>query len=272
MPNLETHDEVLEGRVPRLARLADGNDPRSWYARSRSRVATGLLLTAPGTPMLFMGQEFLEDKPWSDDVYHHPHLRLHWAGVEPPSGQIGDRHMIDFRRCVRELIHLRHRLPALRADGFRVFHVHDANRVLAFHRWVPGEGRDVVVVANLSEHTWLDYQLGLPRSGRWEEAFNSDVYDHWVNPWAQGNGGQPSPAPDRCTASTSGRASSCRPMHCWYSRFEPGRMECRRLACGACGEDPVGTARLRPSSRPSSRPTIAAALGALGEGRPTDFR
>jgi 1,4-alpha-glucan branching enzyme len=97
--------------------------------------------------------------------------------------------MSDFHRCVRDLIHLRHRLPALRADGFRVFHIHDANRVLAFHRWVPGEGQDVVIVANLSEHTHYNYQLGFPRSGRWAEVFNSDAYDHWVNPWVQGNGG-----------------------------------------------------------------------------------
>ncbi|HEV8310743.1 MAG TPA: alpha amylase C-terminal domain-containing protein, partial [Methylomirabilota bacterium] len=182
--NLETHDEVLEGRKPRIARLADGGNPRSWYARSRARVAAGLLLTSPGTPMLFMGQEFLEDKPWSDNVEARPNLRLYWAGLEG-----ADRHMSDFHRCVRDLVHLRHRLPALRAEGFRVSHVHDDTRVLAFHRWVPAVGQDVVVVANLSESTHLDYQLGFPRPGRWEEAFNSDVYDNWVNPWRQGNGG-----------------------------------------------------------------------------------
>ena len=52
------------GTAPKQARipaLADAADSRSWYACSRSRVATGLLLTAPGVPMLFMGQELLED-------------------------------------------------------------------------------------------------------------------------------------------------------------------------------------------------------------------
>jgi 1,4-alpha-glucan branching enzyme len=57
---LENHDLVLDmdggHRKPRIPKLADGNNPRSWYARSRSRVAMGLLLTAPGIPMLFMGQ------------------------------------------------------------------------------------------------------------------------------------------------------------------------------------------------------------------------
>jgi 1,4-alpha-glucan branching enzyme len=134
--------------------------------------------------MLFMGQEFLEDKPWSDNVQDRPNLRLHWAGLEG-----GDRHMSDFHRCTRDLIRLRHQLPALRADGFRVAHVHDDNRVLAFHRWVPGSGQDVVVVANLSENSYYNYRVGFPWSGHWEEAFNSDIYDNWVNPWRQGNGG-----------------------------------------------------------------------------------
>ena len=46
-------------------------NPRSWFGRSRARVATGIGLTAPGIPMLFMGQEFLEDKQWSDNFEFH---------------------------------------------------------------------------------------------------------------------------------------------------------------------------------------------------------
>jgi 1,4-alpha-glucan branching enzyme len=64
---VESHDEVYRGRNQRIAQLAGGSDARSWYASSRSRVATGLVLTAPGIPMLFMGQEFLENKQWSDN-------------------------------------------------------------------------------------------------------------------------------------------------------------------------------------------------------------
>ena len=60
---VENHDLVMAGRNPRIPVLADPTDPRSWYARSRSRVATGVLLTAPGIPQLFMGQEFLEPSP-----------------------------------------------------------------------------------------------------------------------------------------------------------------------------------------------------------------
>jgi 1,4-alpha-glucan branching enzyme len=181
---VESHDEVKEDREPRIAALADSTNARSWYARSRTRVATGLVLTAPGIPMLFMGQEFIEDKPWSDNPGHFDNTLIWWDGLEQ-----GDKAMVDHLRFTQELISLRRRQPALRGEPINVFHVHNDNRVLAFHRWIEGHGRDVVVVASLNESTLWDYQLGLPGAGRWLEVFNSDIYDNWVNPWVAGNGG-----------------------------------------------------------------------------------
>ncbi|MEU4216516.1 alpha amylase C-terminal domain-containing protein [Actinoplanes sp. NPDC026623] len=183
---LENHDLVLDAddhREPRIARLADAADPRSWYARSRARAATGVLLTAPGVPMLFMGEEFLEDKLWSDSPDRADRL-IWWDGA-----QGADRHMADFLRFTRDLIHLRRRHPALRADPITVWQ--PADRVLAWQRWVPGAGRDVVVVLSLSESTFYDGSLrvGLPLPGRWHEVFNSDAYDNFPNPWVSGNGG-----------------------------------------------------------------------------------
>ncbi|HET6386813.1 MAG TPA: alpha amylase C-terminal domain-containing protein [Armatimonadota bacterium] len=179
---IENHDLVYTGREPRIPHLADGSDSRSWYARSRSRVALGLLLTAPGIPMLFMGEEFLEDKQWNDDP--NPDNLIWWAGLES-----ADKSMADFLRFTRELLGVRRRQPALRGEGCSIIHVHNDNRVLALQRWVEGVGRDVVVVASLNENTWYNYQIGFPVGGRWLELFNSDVYDNWVNPRAAGNGG-----------------------------------------------------------------------------------
>ena len=182
--HLENHDVVYAGhadRQPRIAALGDFTNARSWYARSRARVAMGLLLTAPGIPMLFMGQEFLEDKPWSDTP--DPATLIFWDGLRT------DRAMQDYLRFTQELIWLRCRHPALRGEGIRVFHVHNENRVIAFQRWIEGLGRDVMVVASLNESTFYRYRLGFPARGRWLEAFNSDVYDHFVNPQVAGNGG-----------------------------------------------------------------------------------
>jgi 1,4-alpha-glucan branching enzyme len=187
---IENHDlldfnHTGRDRQPRIPALADPSNARSWYARSRAKVATGLLLTAPGVPMIFMGQEFLEDKYWTDWP-GRPELLIWWDGLE---GR--DKHMSDQHRFTRDLMWLRRKHPALRGEGINVFHVDNDNRVIAFHRWVPGAGRDVVVVASLNESTFYDrsYRLGFPVGGHWNEVFNSDVYDQWVNPNAQGNFG-----------------------------------------------------------------------------------
>jgi 1,4-alpha-glucan branching enzyme len=180
---VENHDIVKVGRDQRLPALSDSSNHRSWFARSRSRVASALLLTAPGIPQIFMGQEVLEDKQWevtpiaSDTVW--------WDGVN--SGL--DPSMVNHLRFMQDLIRLRWLQPALRGETVNAFHVHDLNRVIAFHRWIEGSGHDVVVIASLSESTQWAYSIGFPSPGRWTEVFNSDVYDHWVNPQVAGNGG-----------------------------------------------------------------------------------
>ena len=183
---IENHDrqrsENTNDREPRIAALADASDSRSWYARSRSRVANGLLLTAPGIPMLFMGQEILEDKYWSDAP--NPQTFVWWDGLKQ------DQHMQDFYRYMCDLVGLRRHHPALRDEGINVFHIHEGNRIIAFQRWQEGVGRDVVVVISLNESTFGHYDLGFPMVGEWLEVFNSDAYDHWLNPNASGNAGR----------------------------------------------------------------------------------
>lgn len=137
--------------------------------------------------MLFMGQEFLEDKPWHNDPARTD-LFLYWQGVDE------DGAMRDFLRFTRELCWLRRRHPALRGEGLNPYFSHNHDRVLAFQRWVEGVGRDVIVVASLSETTRWDYPLPFPQGGHWHEAFNSDAYDSLpaaggYNPSAAGNPG-----------------------------------------------------------------------------------
>jgi len=177
---LEDHDEVYRGRDPRIASLSGGGQSRTWYATSRSRTATAILLTAPGIPMLFMGEEFYEDKQWSDSA---PDSLIYWDGLN------SDRTMIDFHHFMRELIWLRRKQPALRAEGIATIVMDDYNRVLAYQRWIPGIGRNVVVVASLNESTQYGYRIPFPSEGWWFEVFNSDVYENWVNPQVAGNGG-----------------------------------------------------------------------------------
>jgi len=181
---VESHDEVYRDRGPRIPLLAaGGGNTRTWYATSRSRVALGLILTAPGIPMLFMGQEFYEDKRWDDDVPNHPGALIYWDGLER------DKTMSDFHRFTRDLAWLRRRHPASRGEGIRTVSMENGPRVLVFQRWVESVGRDVMVVVSLNEFTLFGYQIPLPFAGAWLEVFNSDIYENWVNPARFGNGG-----------------------------------------------------------------------------------
>jgi 1,4-alpha-glucan branching enzyme len=196
IPCVENHDIVKAGTQQRVPALADGGNHRSWYARSRSRVAMALLLTAPGIPQLFMGQEFLEDKQWSADPTDSDTL-IWWGGLAAAPGGLTavDPNMADHLRFTQDAVRLRNTQPALRGEGLNVFYASDADRVLAYQRWVVGHGQDVVVVATLSESTWYNYQLGFPSAGHWTEIFNSDTYDSCntnqvlVNPQVAGNNG-----------------------------------------------------------------------------------
>jgi 1,4-alpha-glucan branching enzyme len=184
---LENHDIVYAGRPPeelkpRLAKLAGGDNARSWYARSRSRFATSILLTAPGIPMLFMGQEILEDKNWSDNPRHFRDSLIWWDGLEQ------DRVMADFLEFTKAALTLRSSLPAVRGPNMNAYHVNNGSRVIAFHRWHEGGG-DVVVAGSLSESNLYDYEIGMPRNGQWREVFNSDYFDGYPNPVPAGNFG-----------------------------------------------------------------------------------
>src|ERR1700712_1610822 len=63
----ESHDEIANGKA-RVTSEISPEKPDSYAAKKRSTMGAALALTAPGIPMLFQGQEFLEDQWFRDDV------------------------------------------------------------------------------------------------------------------------------------------------------------------------------------------------------------
>ena len=88
----ESHDEVANGTSPRSLRKSIHMIPTVGLPKSGTTLAAALVLTAPGMPMLFQGQEFLEDGWFQDSV------PLDWHKSEEFSGLV---------RMYRDLIHLR---------------------------------------------------------------------------------------------------------------------------------------------------------------------
>jgi 1,4-alpha-glucan branching enzyme len=164
----ESHDEVANGRSRVPEAIWPGN-PDSWYSKKRSTLAAGVVFTSPGIPMIFQGQEFLEDG-WFTDT--EP---LDWSRAETHAG---------ITELYRDLISLRlnkqGNTRGLMGEHVNVHHVNDWDKVVAWHRWMDGgEGDDVIVLANFRNQVWEDYRIGLPSEGLWKIRFNSDwqIYD-----------------------------------------------------------------------------------------------
>jgi 1,4-alpha-glucan branching enzyme len=159
----ESHDEVANGKQRLPEEIWPGN-AASWASKKRSTLAAAVMFTSPGIPLVFQGQEFLEDG---------------WFTAEEPLDW-GKAHSFQgITQLYRDLARLRRNwydnTRGLRGDHVNVFHVNDVDKVIAWHRWDQGgPGDDVVVVANFSSRWFSDYRVGFPRGGRWYVRFNSD--------------------------------------------------------------------------------------------------
>ena len=164
----EAHDYVAgmnygRSRVPATIHP---EDPTSLWARKRALLGASIVLTTPGIPMIFQGQEMNETRAFHDDVPMDWTLTNAFAGIV---------------RAYADLIHLRRDLrgttPGLKGTGIFVQHVDDDNKVVACTRWNRGGGGDdVVVVANFSCHDYdrNDYAIRFPAAGTWYRQFNGD--------------------------------------------------------------------------------------------------
>jgi 1,4-alpha-glucan branching enzyme len=159
----ESHDEVANGKARLPEEIWPGN-AGGWHARKRSTLAAVLVFTAPGIPMIFQGQEILEDAWFHDDD------PIDWSREQTYAG---------IRALYRDLIRLRRNwhgtTRGLRGQHLNVYHVNDTANVLAFHRWRDGgPSDDVVVMVNCSANTFATYRIGFPRPGTWRIQLNSD--------------------------------------------------------------------------------------------------
>jgi 1,4-alpha-glucan branching enzyme len=159
----ESHDEVANGQSRMPEAIWPGN-ATSWYSKKRSTLGGAVVMTAPGIPLMFQGQEFLEDG-WFQDT--DP---LDWSKNKTFAG---------IKSLYRDLISLRRNAGGvsrgLTGQNTNVFHVNNDAKMIAFHRWMEGGDRDdVIVVMNFSGTPRYGYRIGFPRDGRWKVRFNSD--------------------------------------------------------------------------------------------------
>ena len=159
----ESHDEVANGKSRVPEEIWPGN-ASSWFSKKRSTLGAAVVFTAPGIPMIFQGQEFLEDGFFADTD------PLDWTKLTTFAG---------IKDMYRDMIRLRRNwydtTRGLRGNNLNVHHVNDGAKLIAFHRWMHGgPGDDVIVVANFANTTWQSYTLGFQYTA------NTDSGGTWV--------------------------------------------------------------------------------------------
>jgi 1,4-alpha-glucan branching enzyme len=173
---IESHDQAYQ--QPRLPDRIQLGQADGYYARKRLLLGAALLVASPGIPMIFMGQEFLEYRPWSDA----DGSSLDWSRAQAFSGIVSaHRRLFQLRR------NFDNNTRGLSGANTRIVWIDHTAGVLALLRSDQGgPGDDVMVIANLTANAYPSYNVGFPRGGAWYLRFNSD----WTGYSADfGNGG-----------------------------------------------------------------------------------
>jgi 1,4-alpha-glucan branching enzyme len=162
---LESHDMVgdLNGGK-RLVTSIDSSTPNSYRARKLSTLGAAVTITAPGIPMIFQGQEMLENQAFDSG------LNVDWAKTNTYS------YIVQF---YRDLIGARRNLkgytPGLEGDQCSILQEDNINKVIAFDRWSSTTPSEVaVVVGNFTANTLNNYSVNFPSAGTWYVHLNSD--------------------------------------------------------------------------------------------------
>ncbi len=164
---LESHDVVgdLNGATHvRLVTAIDPATPSSYRARKLSTLGAVVTLTAPGIPMIFQGEEMLENQQfdssrpvdWSKTITYTNIVKLY-------------RDLISARRNLKGFT------PGLEGDQCAILWEDNTSKLVAFHRWnSSAPSQDAVVIANFANVNYASYPLNFPSAGTWYVHFNTD--------------------------------------------------------------------------------------------------
>lgn len=163
----DSHDSAANGSA-RLNEVIAPGKADDLFARKQSLIAATLLLTAPGIPMLFQGQEFMEGGSFND------WQALDWDKADTYKG---------ITEAYRRLIRLRKDADGVTAgllgQNINLFLVDKEKQVIAYHRWLDGGAKDdTVVIINFSDKQYDVYELNFPIDGTWKVRFNSSSRDY----------------------------------------------------------------------------------------------
>ena len=171
-----SHDEVVHGKGSLLGKMP-GDD---WQRFANLRLLLAWQTFTPGKKLSFMGNEFGQQREWSES------RELDWGLTSEPAHAGLQRLSADLNSLYRDC-HALH-TQDFESGGFAWIDCHDsAHSVLSWLRW----GRDgsfVAVAVNFTPEPKTGYRIGVPQSGGYREILNSD--SHYYGGSNLGNAGR----------------------------------------------------------------------------------
>ncbi|RLA90015.1 MAG: 1,4-alpha-glucan branching enzyme [Deltaproteobacteria bacterium] len=159
-----SHDEVVHGKGSLLGKMPGDN----WQKFANLRLLFGYMYSQTGKKLLFMGGEFGQWNEW----YHETSLDWHLMAYAPHAS---------LKKWVQDLNQCYRREPALYEldfdpAGFEWIDCNDVlNSAISFIRKARTTNDVILVVCNFTPVPRLDYRVGVPRGGFWNEILNSDA-------------------------------------------------------------------------------------------------
>ena len=158
-----SHDEVVHLKCSMVNKMPGYQIDK--YANLR--VGYTFMFTHEGKKLLFMGQEFGQEREWSEE------RELDWFLLENPL----NRGMLDY---VAELLKIYRKYPALYEfdaswDGFEWINADDADRSIYSYMRKGSSGKNnILIVLNMTPMRRNNYWVGVPNKGKYKLLLNSD--------------------------------------------------------------------------------------------------
>ncbi|MBP5493781.1 MAG: 1,4-alpha-glucan branching protein GlgB, partial [Lachnospiraceae bacterium] len=158
-----SHDEVVHLKCSMVNKMPGYQIDK--YANLR--VGYTFMFTHEGKKLLFMGQEFGQEREWSEE------RELDWFLLENHL----NRGMLDY---TEELLKIYRKYPALYEfdaswDGFEWVNADDADRSIYSYIRKSSNGRNsILVVLNMTPMRRNNYWVGVPNKGKYKLLLNSD--------------------------------------------------------------------------------------------------
>lgn len=163
-----SHDEVVHGKSPMIYKMP-GFESQKF---ANLRLLYSYMFTHPGAKLLFMGNEFAQTTEWNYKS------ELDWELLQHDSHN-------KMQQCVKDLNHLYKNQPALyeyqfEQKGFEWIELEKRKEaIVMFKRKGRHRDDDLLVVLNLSDQHYKDWNVSIKGKNSWKEIFNSNSIDYW---------------------------------------------------------------------------------------------